>query len=161
MVLIHFQDDELENTYEEPDEKHEYCTPSAAPRPSLLDEDTEHYQTPRPTPSCEMSNYDNPRGTLETHPGGEKTTSTDLTFRTQFESALTQQPVNVPSRDALASGPEDDGDLLISFDSPAGTGTVTQGIVYVTAAEEVKIFISWPISLKVSKNKLLQSFFPG
>lgn len=69
-----------------------------------------------------MSNYDTPRGTLETHPWGEKTTSTDLTFRTQFESALTQPPVNIPSHDDLASGPEDDGDLLISFDPPARTG---------------------------------------
>ena len=130
IAVPYFQDDDTDDDYTEPDEKHEYTKPVreprpiGEPRPSLLDEDTEHYQTPPRSILCEMSHYDTPRGSLKIYSGGEKTTLTDFTFGTQSEGVATEAPINMPSHNLVASAPPDE-DLLISFDPPATTGNLT------------------------------------
>ncbi len=115
------EDEFADGYFDDFDEEHEYDVPAEETRPTPLDEDSEHYQKPR-EPPCEMSKYDTPHCTIESHSGGDKTTSMEFAVGTQFASAVTGPPLNTPSyNNPLASVPTVEN-LSVFYDSPGTTG---------------------------------------
>jgi hypothetical protein len=114
-------EDEFADEFDEFDDEHAYDSPTEEPKPAPMDEDSEYYQKPR-SPPCEMSNYDTPHSTLESHSGRDMASSLEFTVGTQFESAVTGPPLNTPSyNNPLASVPTV-GNLPTLYDTPGATG---------------------------------------
>ncbi|CAB3978436.1 SHC-transforming 1-like [Paramuricea clavata] len=124
------EDEFADGYFDEFDDEHAYDSPAEEPKPAPMDEDSEHYQKPR-SPACEMSNYDTPHSTLESHSGRDMASSLEFTVGTQFESAVTGPPLNTPSyNNPLASVPTV-GNLPTLYDTPGatvnGTGQESNG----------------------------------
>lgn len=125
IVANFFQpEDEFEDSCSDDfEDDHVYDSPSEQPsRPTPMNEDRSWYQQPK-SPQLEMSNYDTPHGTINTHhTATEKTTSMEFTVGTHFESGASAPLLSTPTyNNPLVSSPTVD-DLSTTYDAPGTTG---------------------------------------